>query len=57
MKEYWVDISGYLKIKANSPEEAERKWWDFVNARMNMSGDYSDDVWDIEAIEEVVNNG
>ena len=25
MKEFWVDFSGYMKIKADSKEEAARK--------------------------------
>lgn len=50
--EYWVDFSGYLKIKADSKEDAERKMWKLINERFNVSGDYSDDVWDIDGIEE-----
>ena len=50
--EYWVDFSGYLKIKADSKEDAERKMWELINEHFNVSGDYSDDVWDIENIEE-----
>ena len=55
MKEFWVDISGYMKIKAETPEEAERKFWYFINVGLNLFSDFSDDVWDIEQIEEVVN--
>lgn len=57
MKEFWVDFSGYLKIEADTPEEAERKFWKFVNNGISLTGELSDDVWDIEAIEEVVYNG
>lgn len=53
MKEFWVDFSGYLKVKADSPEEAERKFWRFINKGKDLfSGDLSDDVWNIEDIEE-----
>lgn len=55
MKQFWVDFSGYLKVFADTPEEAERKFWAFVNNSIDLS--YSgmcDDVWDIEGIEEVV---
>ena len=54
MKEYWIDFSGYLKVKAESVDEAERKFWNFINNNVNLSyTDLSDDVWDVEAIEEV----
>ena len=53
MKEFWVDFSGYLKIKADSPAEAERKFWRFIDEGIDLSsGDLSDDVWDLETIEE-----
>lgn len=51
MKDYWVDFRGYLKIKADSIDDAERKMWKLINS-FSLSGDYSDDVWDIEGIEE-----
>lgn len=55
-KEFWVDFSGYVKIKAENEIEAEKKFWDFVNANCDTSfSDLSDDVWDIDAIEEVYN--
>lgn len=50
---YWVDFSGYLKIEADSPEDAERKMWELINSH-NLTGDFSDDVWEIEGIEEAV---
>lgn len=53
MKEFWVDFSGYMKVKAETPEEAERKFWKFINEGIDLShGDLSDDVWDVEGIEE-----
>lgn len=52
MKEYWIDFSGYLKVKAESADEAEQKFWDFINEHIDFSHtDLSDDVWDIEHIE------
>ena len=53
MKEFWIDFSGYMKIKADSKEEAARKFWNFIANDINPStGDLSDDVWEIECIEE-----
>ena len=56
MKEFWVDFSGYLKIQAETPEEAESKFWNFFVNNAYPSICY-DDVWDIETIEEVTYNG
>ena len=50
---YWIDFSGYLKVEADSPEDAERKMWELINS-YNLTGDFSDDVWDIDGIEEAV---
>lgn len=56
MKEFWIDFSGYLKVKAENADEAERKFWDAVNNNCPFSiyQGFSDDVWDLDAIEEVV---
>lgn len=52
---YWVDFSGYMKVEATSADEAERKFWHFINKGIDLShGDLSDDVWDIDGIEAVV---
>lgn len=54
-KQFWVDFSGYVKIKAENEKEAEKKFWDFINANCDTSyTDLSDDVWDVEGIEEFV---
>ena len=54
MKEFWIDFSGDLKVKANSLEEAENKFWHFFYKEINLSShDLSDDVWEIECIEEI----
>lgn len=48
--EYFIDFSGYMRVKADSADEAERKAWAWINA-IDVSGDFSDDVWDIDGIE------
>ena len=48
---YWVDFRGYLKIEADSPEDAERKMWKLIDSH-NLPVDFSDNVWEIEGIEE-----
>lgn len=52
---YYVDFSGYLTIEADSSDDAERKMWALINS-LSMTGDYSDDVWDIENIEPIFPN-
>lgn len=52
MKDFWVDFSGYLKIKAEDEHDAEGKFWDWVNS-ISANGDFSDDVWDVNVIEPV----
>lgn len=55
MKEFWIDFSGYLKVEAENADEAERKFWHAVNTKcpfLTWNG-FSDDVWDLDAIEEV----
>ena len=55
MKEFQVNFSGYMKIKADSKEEAARKFWNFIANDINPStDDLSDDVWEVEGIEEHV---
>lgn len=47
---YWIDFSGYVKVEADSQEDAERKFWgEFVR---DCREPFSDDVWDIDGIEE-----
>ena len=53
-KAFWVDFSGYVKIIANTPEEAERHFWNyFVNNACPVF--CCDDCWDIECVEEIIN--
>ncbi len=56
MRKFYIDFSGYLKVEANTPREAEEKFWRLVNSQFNLTGDYSDDVWDIDGIEEISDN-
>ena len=51
---YWVDFSGYVKVDAESKEDAERKMWDAINRTLAFPTCFHDDVWDIDGIEEVV---
>ena len=51
---YWVDFSGYVKVDAESKEDAERKMWDAINRTLAFPTCFYDDVWDIDGIEEVV---
>lgn len=51
MKEYYIDFSGYVKVKAESEEDATEKFWAlFVS---NCVKPFSDDVWDIDGVEEI----
>lgn len=49
---FWVDFNGYLKIEAEDKQDAESKFWDWVNS-ITASGDFSDDVWDVDVIEPI----
>jgi hypothetical protein len=49
---YWVDFSGYVKVDAESKEDAERKMWDAINRTLAFPTCFYDDVWDIDGIEE-----
>lgn len=48
-KKYYIDFSGYVLVEANSPEEAEEKFWANLP---KAEGDFADDVWDVDGIEE-----
>ena len=50
--EFWIDFNGYLKIEAEDKNDAESKFWDWVNS-ISANGDFSDDVWDVDVIEPV----
>lgn len=55
MKEFWIDFSGYLKVEADNADEAERKFWHAINTKCPFLGKdgFSDDVWDVDATQEV----
>lgn len=56
-KKFWIDFSGYLCVKAESDGDAEKKFWHWVHECIDFSyTDFSDDVWDIEGIEERVDD-
>lgn len=50
MAKFWVDFSGYCEVEAETPEEAEEKFW---NGIQRPSTACENDVYDIESIEEV----
>lgn len=50
---YWIDFSGYVKVEADSKEDAEQKMWDAINRTLAFPTYFDDDVWDIDCIEEV----
>lgn len=52
MKEFWVDFSGYLRVKAENADDAERKTLKLINEKFNLTEDFSNDVWNIEYVEE-----
>ena len=49
---YWVDFSGYVRVEADSKEDAERKMWDAINYTLAFPICFDEDVWEIEGIEE-----
>lgn len=53
MKEYWIDFSGCVKVEADNANEAESKFWSATSPFRAMEG-FSNDVWDVDAVEEVV---
>lgn len=52
--EYWIDFSGYVKVKANSKEEARQKMWDAINRTLAFPTCFSDDEWEIDGVKEAV---
>ena len=47
---YYIDFSGYCEVEANSPEEAEEKFWNTIQRPCTAC---ENDVYDIEGIEPV----
>ncbi len=52
MKTFYIDFSGYLKIEAKDEQDAESKFWSWVDT-VPEDGEFWDDVWDIDNIEPV----
>lgn len=52
MKTFYIDFSGYCKIKARSKEEATLKFWETLQRPCEAS---FDDVWEIDGVEEYSN--
>lgn len=48
---YWIDFSGYVKVEADSKEDAEQKFWALFAGACHEP--FSDDVWDIDGIEDI----
>lgn len=53
-KKFWVDFSGYVLVDAENEQDAETKMWDAINRTLAFPTCFSDDVWDIDGIEEKV---
>lgn len=55
MKTFYIDFSGYFKIKAEDEHDAESKFWNWVSivSQFSGNGEIWDDVWDIDNIELV----
>ena len=53
MKDFWINFSGYVKVTADSKEDAERKMWDAINRTLAFPTCFDEDEWEIEGIEEV----
>lgn len=51
-KKFWIDFSGYLCVDAENEGDAEKKFWNLIHSRMDLTYPFSDDVWDIDGIEE-----
>ena len=53
MKEFYIDFSGYCKVKAQTMAEAEEIFWKAINGLDAFQHNPYDDVWEIEDIEPV----
>lgn len=47
-KTFWVDFSGYCEIEAETAEEAEKKFWDFINEDKPLP----QNIYDVDGVEE-----
>lgn len=48
MKIYYVDFSGYCEIEANTIQEAEEKFWEFLSNDKPLPSN----IYEIEGFEE-----
>lgn len=53
MKKFWVDFSGYACVEAENAEQADAIMWAAIHNAFN-GREVFDDVWDIDGIEERV---
>ena len=53
-KTFYIDFSGYLEIKAENEEQAEKIFWENFVGEISLTDDTGmcNDVWEIDAIEE-----
>lgn len=49
MNEFWIDFCGYLKVKADSEEEAREKFWNSIH---NIVDKDDETTFEIQGIEE-----
>ena len=52
MKDFIIGFNGYVKVTADSEEDAEQKMWDAINRTLAFPTCFDDDVWVINCIEE-----
>ena len=50
MKKYWVDFSGYVCVEAENEAKAKRLFCNWFARELGEP--FSDEVWDIDGIEE-----
>jgi len=53
MKEFWIDFEGFVKVTADSKDDAIQKMWDAINYTLAFPTSFDDDNWKITGIEEV----
>jgi len=53
MKEFWIDFEGFVKVTADSKDDAIQKMWNAINYTLAFPTSFDDDNWKITGIEEV----
>ena len=51
MKNFYIDFDGFLKVKANTKEEARKKFWKWFDIVHEIENDCYDVFVDIDCIE------